>query len=418
MFLLYQILLSFLLTISPIIIIIRILKGKEDIIRFKEKFCLFSQKKIQGKLIWFHGSSVGEIMSIIPIVNKLNNDKSVNQILITSSTLSSSKIIKKYKFKKVVHQFFPIDHIFFTKIFLNYWRPHAAFFLESEIWPCMFKEINKKKIPLILLNARITKKTFLRWQKLKNYSSYIFGNINIAYPQNEESRKYLKKLGVKKINTIGNLKFIDNEKDNFDRKLKSQFKKHKICVAASTHEYEELFAAKTHILLKKKFKDLITVLIPRHVHRVSEIKNDLSNLGLRTLNHSENRKNLKNIDIYIVDTFGESKKFYQLATTVFVGGSIFWRGGHNPLEPARYGAKILHGPHIKNFTEIYKMLSLSKISRQIKTPKQFANQVTFVKDMKKVSKIKKLGEKIFKKTLKELNKSINHETKKTQILGL
>ena len=418
LFFIYQLTLSFLLIISPFIILFRIFKGKEDVLRFKEKFCSFSKKRNAGKLVWFHGASVGEIMSIIPIINKLDNDKSINQILITSSTLSSSKIVKKYKFKKVVHQFFPIDHIFFSKIFLNYWKPHVAIFLESEIWPCMFREIKFKKIPLILLNARITKKTFTRWFRFKYYSSSIFKYIDFSYPQNRETQKYLKKLGVKRINSIGNLKFIDNEKENIDKKIDIKFSKYKVCVSASTHENEELFAAKTHLLLKQKYKNLITIIIPRHVHRVNEIKNDITELGLKTINHSENKKSLDNIDIYIVDTFGESKKFYKLATTVFVGGSIFKRGGHNPLEPARYGAKILHGPYIENFTEIYKLLNSLKISSKINTPKEFANQVIFKKNMKKVLKIRKLGNVILKKTLKELNQLISYENKKTQILGL
>ena len=418
LFFIYQLTLSFLLIISPFIILFRIFKGKEDVLRFKEKFCSFSKKRNAGKLVWFHGASVGEIMSIIPIINKLDNDKSINQILLTSSTLSSSKIVKRYKFKKVVHQFFPIDHIFFSKIFLNYWKPHVAIFLESEIWPCMFREIKFKKIPLILLNARITKKTFTRWFRFKYYSSSIFKYIDFSYPQNRETQKYLKKLGVKRINSIGNLKFIDNEKENIDKKIDIKFSKYKVCVSASTHEKEELFAAKTHLLLKQKYKNLITIIIPRHVHRVNDIKNNITELGLKTVNHSENKKSLDNIDIYIVDTFGESKKFYKLATTVFVGGSIFKRGGHNPLEPARYGAKILHGPYIENFTEIYKLLNSLKISTKINTSKEFANQVIFKKNMKKVLKIRKLGNVILKKTLKELNQLISYENKKTQILGL
>ena len=421
MFFIYQLLLSLTILISPLIIIYRILKGKEDLIRFQEKFCIFSKKRRLGKLIWFHGSSVGEIMSVIPIINKYDNDNLIDQILITSSTVSSSKILEKYKFKKVTHQFFPIDHFFFSKIFLNYWKPYLAIFLESEIWPSMYKEIKLKKIPLILLNARITKKTFNRWNKFKRNSSKIFNLINIAYPQNNETKYYLKKLGVKEINLIGNLKFIENIKnkqDDIDKKLKTQFKKYKICVAASTHQNEELFAAKTHLLLKKKNKKLITVLIPRHINRVNEINSELKALNLKTIFHSAKAKKLKNIDIYIVDTFGESKKFYKIATTVFLGGSITKKGGQNPLEPARYGAKILHGPNIKNFTEIYKFLKYLKISKEIKNPYQFANQVVFKKNMKKVKRIKKIGDVIFKNTIKELDRVINYETKKTKILGL
>ncbi len=421
MFFIYQILLSLTILISPLIVIIRVLKGKEDIFRFKEKFCSFSKKRYPGKLIWFHGASVGEIMSVIPIINKYDNDNSIDQILITSSTLSSSKILEKYNFKKTVHQFFPIDHFFLSKIFLKYWQPNLAIFLESEIWPSIYKQIKFKKIPLILLNARITKKTFKRWIKYKKYSSKIFNQIDIAYPQNKETKNYLKKLGVKKINLIGNIKFIENainKHDVIDKNLKKQFKKYKICVSSSTHENEELFAAKTHILLKKKNKKLITILIPRHINRVSQIESELKALKLNTICHSSKNKNLKNVDIYIVDTFGDTTKFYKIATTVFLGKSISVRGGQNPLEPARYGAKILHGPNIENFVEVYRFLKSIKISKEIKNPREFARQVVFKKDMTKVKKIKKIGDVIFKNTIKELNELIYYETKKTKILGL
>ena len=138
-FFIYQILLSIILCFSPIIVIIRIIKNKEDKFRFKEKFCFISKKRGTGKLIWFHGSSVGEILSAIPIIKKYENDKFINKILITSSTLSSSKILEKIKFKKTIHQFYPIDHVIFSSKFLDYWKPNIAIFLESEIWPSMFK---------------------------------------------------------------------------------------------------------------------------------------------------------------------------------------------------------------------------------------------------------------------------------------
>jgi len=136
-FFIYQFLLSIILIFSPIIVIIRILKDKEDKLRFKEKFCLISKKRGGGKLVWFHGSSVGEILSVIPIIKKYDNDKSIGKILITSSTLSSSKILEKIKFKKTIHQFYPIDHAIFSRKFLDYWKPNIAIFLESEIWPSM-----------------------------------------------------------------------------------------------------------------------------------------------------------------------------------------------------------------------------------------------------------------------------------------
>ncbi len=411
-FILYQFIISILLIFSPFIIIYRIIKNKEDKFRFKEKFCFFSKKKNYGKLIWFHGSSVGEIMSILPIIQKFEKRKSINKILITSSTLSSSKILDNFRFKKVIHQFYPIDHFFFSNKFLNHWRPSVAIFLESEIWPSMFKTLKDKDIPLILLNARITPKTFFRWKKLRNFSNSIFNKINIAFPQNNDTKNYLKKFNVKNIDLIGNLKFIENKllnnKKN-QKKLFSKLKKYKMLIAASTHNTEEVFIAKAHLILKKKYKKFLTVIIPRHIHRVKKILDQLEELNLNVVIHSSNSKNLKNIDIYLVDTFGENRYFYQLATTVFLGGSIIKHGGQNPLEPARFGAKILHGPHIGNFKEVYNYLEKLKISQKIKIPAQFTKQVTFKKNMRKVSKINYLGKMIFNKTIKKLDKYINNE---------
>ena len=412
MFFLYQIILSLLVLISPILIIFRIYKGKEDKIRFREKFSIPSKKRSKGKLIWFHGASVGEILSIIPLIENYEKDKLINQILVTSSTLSSSKVLKKFKFKKTVHQFYPIDHFFFTKRFLEYWKPNLAIFIDSEIWPNMFKKLEEKKISLILLNARITKKTFLRWQSLKNVSQKVFKKISIAYPQNLETKYFLRKLKVKKIKTIGNLKFAEQDNEIMN-KLNFRFKSKKIWIASSTHSDEEIFCGKTHIELKKKIKNLLTILIPRHIHRVQEIKSELENLRLNVTNHSSNTKNLKNIDIYIVDTFGETKKFHKVGTSVFIGGSIINRGGQNPLEAARYGARILHGPNVDNFKDVYKSLSNLKISKKITTPRELASSIIFKRNKKLGDKIKKIGVKILKETINDLDKLIKNEFKKT-----
>ena len=413
-FFIYQTLISIILLFSPIIIIYRTFKNKENKFSLKEKFSFPSKKRGNGNLIWFHGSSVGEIISAIPIIRKYEKNKNIKKILITSSTLSSSKILNNINFKKTIHQFYPIDHFFFSNKFLNYWQPSAAIFLESEIWPSMFRSIKKNKIPLILLNARITQKTFNRWYKIKNFSNTIFNLIDIAYPQNLETKIFLKSLDVKHIKSIGNLKFIDNDQHRYnkiDKNLFSQFKNHEIFIAASTHDKEELFAAKVHKILKKKKKNLITIIIPRHINRVDQIINDAKSLDLNVITHSSKNKKLKDKDIYIVDTFGESKKFYKISTSVFLGGSIVNKGGQNPLEPARFGAKILHGPNVDNFKEIYKYLDNLKISKKVKTPLECSNLIVFKKNMKNVRKMKYLGEKILKKTLNELDKTINNEIK-------
>ena len=416
MLFLYHIIILIITIFSPIIIIYRILKNKENKKRYIEKFSVPSKKRVKGKLIWFHGASVGEILSVIPLIKYYEKNKFIDQILVTSSTVSSSKVIKKFKFKKTIHQFYPIDNLFLTNKFLRFWKPSMAIFIDSEIWPCMYKNINDKKIPLILLNARLTRKTFERWMKLKNFGRSVFKNITIAYPQNIETKKYLMKLKPNKIGNLGNLKFAENFEENLDKinfKLKNELRRKKAWVASSTHQGEELFCAKAHIELKEKVKNLITIIIPRHVHRSANIIFEIENLGLKVSNHSSKPRSLKNTDIYVVDTFGETNKFHKIGCSVFLGGSIISRGGQNPLEAARFGAKILHGPNINNFKDVYKLLKLLKISKKIKNPKELSSSIIFRKNKIKGNKIKIIGQNILKKTIKELDYFIINEFKKT-----
>ena len=183
MLFIYRLLINIILIISPIIILIRIFKKKENILRVKEKFGLNSIKRKKGKLIWFHGASVGELQSIVPLLEKLEKSKKISQILITSNTLSSSKIISNFKFNKVIHQFFPIDNNEIVKKFINYWKPSLAFFIDSEIWPNMIFNLKLNKIPQYLLNGRITKKSFKRWMKFKKFSKSIFSKFNFVCHQ-------------------------------------------------------------------------------------------------------------------------------------------------------------------------------------------------------------------------------------------
>ena len=420
MFFLYQILISILLIFSPLIIAFRVIKRKEDKKRFKEKFCFPSKKRIAGNLIWFHGSSVGEILSVLPLVYELEKNKSINQILITSSTLSSAEIFKKYKFKKTVHQFFPIDSILFSYKFLDYWKPAIAVFIESEIWPNIYRTLYKKKITLLLLNARVTKNTFNKWNYIKSFSDSIFKNISKAYPQNKETFNYLKKLNVSKIKNIGNLKFSNNDQDKIitlDKALLKRLKNRKIWCASSTHSGEEIICSKVHLNLKKKYKSLLTIIIPRHIHRVNKIFQEIKDLKLNVVLHSSNPKKLKNADIYLIDTYGETKKFYNFSDIVFMGKSLTGRGGQNPLEPARQGASILHGPNIDNFSDIYRLLDKLKITHKvngISSLTKLVNKLMIKPNNKRnYLKIAKIGKKTLNKTKDEINSLLNNEIKKT-----
>jgi len=416
----YRVIINFIIILSPIIILFRLFKGKEHPIRFKEKFSLASEKRTHGNLVWFHGSSVGELLSIIPLIKKLEKNPKIQKILVTSSTLSSASIIKKFKLTKTVHQFFPIDSKTFTDRFLKYWKPSLAIFIESEIWPNMFFNIKSKKIPLILLNARITQKTFKNWRKIKQFSNFIFSKIDFAYPQNFETKNYLKALKVSNIKLIGNLKFTESKEEKIitlNKSLLKQFKKRKIWCAASTHSNEESICANVHLKLKKKYNNLLTIIIPRHIHRTNEIKNLIQKIGLSVITRSSNEKISKNTDVYIVDTYGEAEKFYKVSNTVFLGGSLINRGGQNPIEAARLGSSIIHGPNVDNFKEVYRLFRDKKISHSVKNfyklNKLIDKLIRTNKKNNKYLKIKKIGNQILLKTTDEINKLLTNEIKKT-----
>ena len=357
---------------------------------------------MQGKVIWFHGSSVGEVLSIMPLIERLEKNSKIKQIVITSSTLSSSKVLEKYKLNKTVHQFFPIDANLIIKKFLNYWKPTAVFFVESEIWPNTIQNLHKRNIKIALLNARITNKTFTKWFKFKSFSKDIFNKFDLCLCQNKETKLYLKKLGTKNIKNLGNLKFSESKKIKKINKIKNfRLLKNKNILfgGISTHYDEEIFCGKVHLELKNKYKKFISIIIPRHVNRAESIKNDLENLKLKVHLHSSKINIENDTDIYLVDTYGETKSFLNMCKVVYLGGSIIKRGGQNPLEAARSGCKVIHGSNVDNFKEIYALLNNIGVSSKINSVKDakikiIKNLKTNVKQKKNIVKINQLGRKI------------------------
>ena len=407
----YRLLTVLTLILSPIILIYRLIKNKEHPKRFKEKFCFFSNFRKKGKLIWFHGASVGELQSIIPIIEKLDKNKKISQILITSNTLSSSKIISTYKFKKVIHQFFPLDMNFFSKKFLNYWKPSIVFFIDSEIWPNMLINLKKREIPIILLNGRLTKKTYEKWLLFSNFAKTLFDKFNLCLCSNNETKKYLKKLGAKKVKYIGNLKYAQSEQkiDDINKNVKSLIRSKKVWCASSTHFNEENFCGLIHKKLKLKHKNLLTIIIPRHINRVDSIKKDLIDLNLKVHLDKPFSSINKKTDIYLVNSYGKTKSFYNNCNNVFLGGSIINHGGQNPLEAARFGCNILYGENISNFKEIYKFLDDHNISNKVRTKLEFEKKLNTLLSKKNNNskyirdKISYIGKKILKNTQKEIN---------------
>ena len=416
MLILYRLIINAVCFFAPIILRIRIYKQKEDENRYKEKLCIIKKKKPQGKLVWFHAASVGELLSIVPLLEKLEKIKEIKSILLTTNTLSSSKVFeKKIKSKKIIHQFFPFDKDIFTKKFLSHWLPDLVIFVESEIWPNFILNIKNRKIPLILLNARITTKTYLRWKKIPNFAKSIFDSFDICLSQNKETEKYLANFGVKKIKNFGNLKFsspVSLSSDKLNKNILKMFHYKKIWCATSTHIGEEVFCGKTHIELKKRLKNVILIIIPRHIHRINEIVKELNKMNLKIHLHTNKSKFNSDIDIYLVDTFGETQKFFNISKSVFLGGSLINHGGQNPIEPTRMGCSIYHGPHVNNFKEIYSYLASFNISKKINTINNLKRFL--LKDLsskeKRSKKLKKqinsMGQSILKNIYLEIKKFI------------
>ena len=409
MYFFYNILTNIVIIISPLIILFRILKGKEDIKRVGEKFCIYSQKKNKIN-IWIHAASVGELMSIVPIIRKLENNKKVKNILLSTSTTSSAKIFKNLRLKKTSHVYFPLDNNHIVKKFIRYWQPELAIFIDSEIWPNMFSNLKSNNIPIIIMNARITERSFNRWQIFSKFANQVFGKISLALPQNLETLRYLKLLKVKNIQVAGNLKYYGQKNNHYEevKLLKNKFKDFKIWCAASTHNEEEILIGKLHKKLKKSEKKLVTIIIPRHINRTNEIINALNNLDLNCITHSSNQKLREDTDIYLVDSYGESSKFYSLTNVCFVGGSIIKHGGQNPLEPARLGNYIISGRNVKNFREIYAFLYNHKLSSSTSNILTMENiilkKINNKISNKNIKKIINIGNDVLEKNLFYMNK--------------
>ncbi len=406
MYILYNSIGFFFLLVSPLIILFRLLISKEDPKRFLEKFSIFKKENIK-ETIWFHGSSVGEIMSILPIIESYEKNNKIKKILLTSSTISSASVIKKKSLKKTTHLYYPFDVNFICHRFLKKWKPKIAVFVDSEVWPNMYKILNSKKIPIILINGRITKKSFEKWLWFPSFAKEVFGKITIALPQNKETKKYLKILGVKKIKLIGNLKYFKNTQKKLKYKSNVNFSKRKIFCAASTHYNEERIIGKLHLNLRKNYKSLLTILIPRHIDRTNEIIKELTSLKLKVIKRSSKLMPKASCDIYLVDTYGEMSKFLKLSNLTFIGGSLIPHGGQNPLEAVRMGNFVLHGNKINNFIEIYDLLKKFKLATNVNNlyemEKVFKKKINFKPSKNILNKIDKIGKDIFKKNIQEIN---------------
>tara|TARA_Y100000591_G_scaffold333164_1_gene374269 strand:- start:162 stop:1448 length:1287 start_codon:yes stop_codon:yes gene_type:complete len=404
------------------IIFLRIFFKKEHKSKFIEKFKKNKIKKPKGFLFWFHVASIGEFNSIIPVVDNYLKKNQNNNFLITTITLSSYNEYKK-KFgnnPRVFHQFLPYDLNFLVEHFLDSWRPNIVSFVDSEIWPNFIFSIKEKNIPLVLLNARITQKTLLRWLNFKNFSKKIFGLFTICIASSKETETHLEILGANKIKYHGNLKFcsINKNESQLNQKDIVKINRKNIWCAVSTHEGEEIFCSKVQKILNKKISDSACVIIPRHVNRTKKIFSKLKNSGLNLQIKNIDDLFDNSADIVLVNYYGAVNLFLDKIKNVFMGKSLIKKfkkvGGQNPIEAAKLGCNIFHGPYISNFNEIYSFFNKKGFSKEISRPDDLANELikkfnNYNKSIEK-SKIYELNvysNLIFKKIIIEYENLIN-----------
>jgi 3-deoxy-D-manno-octulosonic-acid transferase len=339
----------------------RLKRGKEDPRRMAERRGETAATRPHGTLVWVHGASVGELAAAIPLIERLRG-RELN-ILVTTGTVTSAALAAKRLPPGAIHQFAPLDAPLFIARFLDHWRPNLALFVESDLWPNTIMAAAQRNIPLILINGRLSARSFERWRYLPGTIETLLKQLDLCLVRTADDAERFDALGAPRITTTGNLKLdvppLPVDSDKLAR-LKAAIAGRPVFVAASTHSGEETAIIDTQRRLKANFRGLLTILVPRHPERGPGIASAIVGAGLSCTLRSRGLLPTGATDIYIADTLGELGLIYRVAPIVFMGGSLIPHGGQNPIEPAKFGAAILHGPHVANFADIYAALDRAR----------------------------------------------------------
>lgn len=352
-------------------------KGREDRTRLGERQGYPSRARPKGHLIWVHGASIGETLSLLPVVERLTQRGVA--VLVTSGTKTSASLIARRLPPGAVHQFVPVDVPRYVRRFLDHWQPDLALVAESEIWPNTVMALDQRHIPLVLVNGRMSDRSFRRWQKLPRIIGSLLERFALCLAQTSEDAERLARLGAPRVLVSGNLKF-DSAPPPADPRvvahLSGLLAGRPVWLAASTHPGEETAIVAVHRALTQHHPHLLTIIAPRHPHRGEEVAAIAERAGLRAGRRSQGMHPDRATDVYVADTVGEMGLFYRLANIVLMGGTLVPIGGHNPIEPAKLGAAILHGPHVNSATEIYAAIDQARGALMVKDSATLARAVS------------------------------------------
>lgn len=330
----------------------RMARGKEDSARFGERLGRPGLARPEGRLVWLHAASVGESLSLLALVERLAARPGW-RVLMTTGTVTSARLMAERLPPGVLHQYVPVDRPSFVRAFLDHWRPDLVLWAESDFWPNMLDSLRRRAVPLVLVQGRVSAKSFDGWQRARGFIRRLLSGFTLCLGQTPEDAERLAALGAKRVDCLGNLKMaispLPADEAELAR-LRGATAGRPLWLAASTHPGEEIMAGRVHQALADRFPGLLTLIVPRHPHRGAEIRADLAALGLKATLRSAGEGT--DCAIHIADTMGELGLFYRLSPIVLVGKSMpeaASGGGQNPFEPAQLGAAVLFGPRMDNF---------------------------------------------------------------------
>ncbi|MGJ8623666.1 MAG: 3-deoxy-D-manno-octulosonic acid transferase [Yoonia sp.] len=334
--------------------------GKEDPARVDERWGRTGAARPAGRVVWFHAASVGETQSVLPLIDALVAARPDLHVLLTSTTRSSAQMLVGALPPRTIHQMAPYDTVAATRAFLDHWRPDVAVWVESELWPRMLAEAGRRNIPRLLMNARVSERTALRWQKFSKTAYSVLSQFDLIHVQEAVTQEALTSIGVTgaHVTMTGSLKQdrppLAADPEELSR-LGAQIGSRPVWCASSTHAGEEEMVLAAHTQIGG-----LLILVPRHVERASEIAQLCQQHGLSVAQRSTGAPVTDGTAVYLADTMGELGLWYRLAPVSFIGGSLAAVGGHNPYEAAQLDTAILHGPHIGNFATIYARLDAQR----------------------------------------------------------
>ncbi len=365
---LYQKLSSAVVPLAPALIKRRLIQGKEDPARVGERRGRSRDVRPDGPLVWIHGASVGEVLAAAGLIERLRAQNF--RILLTSGTVTSAAIVAKRFPSDIIHQYVPYDSPRYVARFLDHWQPSLALFIESDLWPNIILASAARRLPMVLINGRMSHRSFPRWRRVSGTISALLGRFDVCLAQSPLDAERFAALGSPNVITTGNLK-LDVPAPPADpvrlERLMSMTRGRPIIVAASTHPGEEEILLEVHKILSGYFRSLLSVIVPRHPNRGEAIADMIADSGLNASLRSREELPTAATNIYVADTMGELGLFYRMAPVVFMGGSLVEHGGQNPIEAVKLGASVVHGPHVFNFTDVYEALDSAGGARKADT---------------------------------------------------